>query len=263
MARPKGSKNKPKPTVDLPSLTEASDASPSLISSDADASIPAIPATTPEPTPEITLAVYDPVNYPEGAARADAYLVEQEAIAQAAMAQAKVEDAKAQANVLPVDFKLPKKAQTIGQLFQGLEALKTPAEQIAWLRHNDKPVVRYLLRLAFDPQIEWDLPKGLPPYKPLQLRRGNKILAFRPGMAPTELFVEARRLYLFVKPSAIDRVKREKIFQNMLEDLEPIEVEVLQCIKDKKVDKFVTSEVASTAFPGILNGEFSPRFIRR
>jgi hypothetical protein len=166
---------------------------------------------------------------------------------------------------VPVDFKLPKKGLTIGQVFAQLEKYTTPAEKVAWLRHNDRGVLRYLLRLGLEPSVEWVLPKGLPPYKPLQLRRGKRVLDILPGAAPTELFLEARRLYLFVKGGAdsMDRLKREKVFQQMLEDMHPVEVDVLLCIKDKQLDKFVTPDVVTTAFPDLLTSPFQLRFIRR
>lgn len=161
---------------------------------------------------------------------------------------------------------MPKKALTLGLFFRQLELFTTPEEKIAWLRLNEKPVLRYLLRLGYDETIEWLLPKGLPPFKPLTFRRGPRVLEIRPGQAPTELLFEARRLYMFVKGAGADtakQIKREKVFQQMLEDMEPVEVDVLACVKDKKLDKFASKDVVAAAYPGIFNGPFSPKFIRR
>jgi len=163
-----------------------------------------------------------------------------------------------------MDFKLPKRALTLGQVFTTLETLKSPGEKILWLRHNDKPVLRYYLKLAIDPSIEWALPKGLPPYKPLTMRRGNRILPIKPGQAPTELILEARRIYRFLKDANTPRIKCEKMFQQMIEDMEPVEVDVIHAIKDRFfTTKFIAAEIIEAAFPGITAAPSNPRFMKR
>jgi hypothetical protein len=156
---------------------------------------------------------------------------------------------------------LPKKAQTIGGVFDGVRKLKTPAEQVAWLRLHDKVVLRYLIRLGYE-NVTWLLPKGLPPYTPFVMRRGGRIVPIKPGQTPTELHHEARRLYLFLDGSHMDRARREKLFQSMIEGMAAEEVEVLLALKDKKLDKYVAKDVVSTAFPGVFTQPFHVKFIR-
>src|SRR5438067_8685516 len=60
--------------------------------------------------------------------------------------------------VIPDGFRVPNRAHTIGDVFDQLRSFTSPVEQALWLRHNDKPVLRYLLRLAFEPTVEWVLP---------------------------------------------------------------------------------------------------------
>jgi hypothetical protein len=165
--------------------------------------------------------------------------------------------------VLPPSFKLPRKAHTIGAFFEQLQKYTGRNEQVAWLRLNDTMVLRYLLRLGFA-DVKWILPKGLPPYKPYMLTRHGKTVALRPGNAPTELLAEARRLYMFLEGAAdaMSKTKREKVFQNMIEDMAPEEVQVLLAIKDKKIDRYVPKHVVADAFPGIFDAPFSFRFLR-
>lgn len=208
----------------------------------------------------VTPAIYDPVNYPEGAALADDYLKAHPASQTLTALRAEV----LATNTLPADFKLPKKAFSLGGVFGQLEKYHTAAEKVAWLRHNDKPTLRYLLRVAFEPSVEWVLPKGLPPYKPFEVRRNGRVLPIKPGQTPTELQLELRRLYLFMKGGSdkMNQLRREKVFQEIIESIDPLEVDVLLSVKDKKFDKFVTVDVVNAAFPGLLLSPFHMRFMR-
>jgi hypothetical protein len=165
---------------------------------------------------------------------------------------------------LPSTFKMPRRALTMGAFFEQLRKYTAADEQIAWLRYNDKLVVRYLIRLGFEP-VKWILPKGLPPYKPFLMTRHGKTVALKPGHAPAELLAEARRLYLFLEGGAdhMSKEKREKVFQHMIEDMAPEEVAVLLAIKDKKLDRYVPKQVVADAFPGIFDSPFVYRFLRR
>lgn len=160
-------------------------------------------------------------------------------------------------------IRLPNRSHMIGQFFDQLRKYTDTAEKIAWLRHNDKIVLRYLLRLGFE-DVKWLLPKGLPPYTPFVMRRGGRIVPLKPGHTPTELRNEARRFYLFLDGTTtnMEREKREKLFQNMIEGMAPEEVEVLLAIKDKKLDKYAPKDVVASAFPGLFDQPFRLRFLR-
>lgn len=156
---------------------------------------------------------------------------------------------------LPADFKLGRKAYTIGEAFGKVASFPTKAQRVAWLRHNDKLAFRFILKLAFDPNIVWKLPPGCPPYKP---HRG------RPGSAPSELLRESRRLYLFLEGGndRLPRLKREKLFQQTIEGLEPEDVKCLVALKDHTVAETfgITTELVDMAFPGLLTTPTQLRF---
>lgn len=66
-------------------------------------------------------------------------------------------------------------------------------KRIEWLRQNDSPTLRLLLKQAFDPNIVYGLPDSDPPFK----RNPGQI-----DQTETNLFAETRKLsYLWVTPS--------------------------------------------------------------
>lgn len=67
---------------------------------------------------------------------------------------------------------------------------KDKSKKIAVLKEYDNAPLRQVLKGAFDPKIEWDLPEGTPPYKENDAPAGTE---------HTTLFTEARKLWHFVK----------------------------------------------------------------
>jgi hypothetical protein len=198
-------------------------------------------------TSNFTPAIYDPQHYPEEAKVADAHL-------------------KAHPPTPPEGYRVVpiRPAQTIGEVFAVLKDC-APADRVMWLHRNDSLALRYLLRLGLEESVEWLIPKGLPPYTPFAVRRGGRAVKLRAGMAATELKIEARRLYIFIKgdTAGMTQLRREKVFQQIIEDMDSVEVDVLASIKDKRLDKFVSRETILAAFPNLLVAPFNSRFLRR
>jgi hypothetical protein len=159
---------------------------------------------------------------------------------------------------LPPGWVVGKKAETLGDVFVGLTKYSTQVERVAWLRHNAAAPLWYLLNFAFSKDRVWLLPPGLPPYKQ---HHG------RPGSSPSDLKRELRRLYLFIEGGSeqLDRIKREKLFQQTIEGLETSEVSVINAIKDRTLPETFgcTPQLVEAAFPGLLATEFPLRFIKR
>ena len=138
----------------------------------------------------------------------------------------------------------------IPEIFDKL-ADATPAERAEILKKNDTTTLRDVLRCNFDPAIQFDLPKGAPPYKPSP----HPVY-----MAESNFFAEARRLYLIIKdhprrPKNLKRIQVENIYVQMLEGVNAIEAEMLIALKDKalaKRYKGLSESVVRTAFPGLL-----------
>lgn len=121
--------------------------------------------------------------------------------------------------------------------------LPNEEEKIKCLRANDHPVVLAILKLAYDPNLKWALPEGSAPYVPCQYPNQDNML-----------YMEARRLYLFlegVNPQMPDS-KRQTLFLELLNVIDPKDAELIIAVKDKKLPyEGLSSELILKAFPGL------------
>ena len=122
---------------------------------------------------------------------------------------------------------------------------KDKPRKLKVLQENDSVPLRQVFKGAFDPNIEWLLPKGTDvPYKVNDAPIGTE---------HTLLSQEARRLYLFTKggDNTISQNKRETNFVQMLEGLSAEEAEFLVAVVNKKVNnkyKGFTANLVKEAF---------------
>jgi len=95
----------------------------------------------------------------------------------------------------------------------------------------------------FHPDVKFALPEGKPPFKYSEFEEHNM------------LHTEAKRLYLFLEGvnSDMKPVKRERLFLDILQSVNPEDADLLIAMKDKK-SPFVglTKDVAVAAFPEIF-----------
>ena len=133
----------------------------------------------------------------------------------------------------------------IPEIFDDVVHAKTKAEKIEIFRKNDSPALQYILNAAFNPEYEWDLPEGAPPFK--TDRNIPK------GYQGAQLASEARLLYLYEKKcTKINRFKKETHFIGMLEALHWTEADFMIKVKDREISKFykgVTAALVKEAFP--------------
>lgn len=134
----------------------------------------------------------------------------------------------------------------IYEVFQKLEQLKTKQEKIDLLRANDSAALRDIIRCSLDPKIEFLLPEGAPPYNPAA-----------PSSIPSNLLKQNVKLTYWVKGSPkaaqVDKIKRERIFMDVLESIHPEDALVLIAAKDKKqLAKGLTVKLVNEAFPGLI-----------
>lgn len=124
--------------------------------------------------------------------------------------------------------------------------LDNDEERIKCLQQNDNAALRTILKVAFDPEIEWALPEGEPPYTPCEFPHQENML-----------YQEARRIYLFLKGGNdnLNPIKRERMFIDVLEAIDPEDAKLLLAIKEKKMPEGaqnVTAKLVKKAFPGLL-----------
>ena len=120
--------------------------------------------------------------------------------------------------------------ELISEIFTKINNAKDKPKKIEVLRQYDSPGMRMILKGAFDPKIEWDLPPGTPPYIENEAPAGTE---------HTYLEVEAKRLYNFAKGGndTINKIRKETLFIQMLEGLHASEAKVLLDIKNKSLNK--------------------------
>jgi hypothetical protein len=98
----------------------------------------------------------------------------------------------------------------------------------------------------------WTLPEGTPPYKPL------------PDAADAEITMQnaSRQFYLFIEGNSdaqrnLKPIRREQLFIQLLESVNPDDVKVLIGMKDRKLPyKGVTRKLVAEAFPNLARDWF-------
>ena len=134
--------------------------------------------------------------------------------------------------------------ELISEIFTKINNAKDKPKKIEVLRQYDTPGMRMILKGAFDPKIEWELPEGTPPYIENEAPAGTE---------HTYLELEAKRLYNFVKGgnNQLNKIRKETLFIQMLEGLHESEAKVLIDVKNKSLNKTykgLTSEMVKEAF---------------
>jgi hypothetical protein len=131
----------------------------------------------------------------------------------------------------------------LSEVLRKVDEFSTVDERVKYLQGVDhryiKPI-KIVLEYMFDPRRKFLLPEGAPPYKPSEWDE------------PAMMFNELRRLYLFVEGGHpnLKQLKREIIFAQVLESVDPPDAELLIAIKDKRSPyKGLTKAVAKKAFP--------------
>ena len=134
--------------------------------------------------------------------------------------------------------------ELISEIFTKINNAKDKPKKIEVLKQYDSPGMRMILKGAFDPKIEWELPEGTPPYIENEAPAGTE---------HTYLEVEARRLYNFAKGgnNTLNKIRKETLFIQMLEGLHESEAKVLIDVKNKSLNKTykgLTSDMVKEAF---------------
>lgn len=130
------------------------------------------------------------------------------------------------------------------EFLQNVAKLKTPQERVDALRFNDSVQLRMILQGAFDPSVVWLLPEGDPPYKPNDLVDQQHVL-----------LKDCEKIRYFVRGfhDNLNQTKRERMFVELLERVDPQDAKLLLAIKSKRLpfDGISVREVKE-ALPGLL-----------
>lgn len=135
----------------------------------------------------------------------------------------------------------------ISEVLENASKLKGKDDKIAYLRQNISKPLLDVIKYALDPNIKFLLPTGKVPY--------NKTAAVE---AQGMLFHEVRKLYLFVEGGNpnLTQIRRETLFIQFLESLDPKDAEMIVAVKDKKLPYAgLNYKLMREAFPGLLSDE--------
>ena len=136
---------------------------------------------------------------------------------------------------------------TFHDVFVEVEEAKTRKEKIDVLKKHSSASLKAVLGYTYDPNVKWLLPEGEPPYTPLPASADQQ----------ARLIGEVRRFYLFVEGPTeaqqnISSARREKLFIEMLEVVDPNDAKVLLGMKNRKLPyKGLTRKLVAEAFPTI------------
>jgi hypothetical protein len=166
------------------------------------------------------------------------------------------------------------------EVFDLVSRQKTNAKKVELLQKYDHPSIRALFIWNFDESVISVLPDGPVPYSGYkdqttfngsmsdklteEIRKMHEVGSFSLGNTAdankghSTIRREFKHFYHFLKGGndAINSIRRESMFINILEGLHPLEAEILILVKDKKLDtKYkITKEIVSQAYPSITWG---------
>lgn len=134
---------------------------------------------------------------------------------------------------------------SVAEVLKRASDMKDENQQIQWLRQNNSVALESILRGAFDPVIKWQLPPGAPPYKPSDIVDQQH-----------RLYTECRKLYLFIEGGNpnLKQIRREHLFIEMLEAIDPEDAKLLLAVKEKTLPyPNITVDLVRKAFPLIIS----------
>ena len=122
---------------------------------------------------------------------------------------------------------------------------KTREEKRQVLTDRDNFATRALLQLNYHPDVKWHLPPGKPPYTPGQVADST----------PNSLHFEVKKLDYYVDPSPHDlpMLRRESMFVELLERVDPNDAKLIIAVKDRKLSyKGLSYKLVKDTWPDLL-----------
>lgn len=140
----------------------------------------------------------------------------------------------------------------VDEILAAVSAEKTNESKVEILQRYNENFIKSVLIWNFDESILSDLPSGEVPISPNENAE---------QMPNSNIRKEWDKLYNFVKGGndAMNKLRKETMFINILETLHPNEAEILVLVKDKNLQSkySITKELVSEAYPDIQWGNRS------
>ena len=131
------------------------------------------------------------------------------------------------------------------ETFELVGKAKTREEKRQILTDRDNFATRALLQLNYHPDVKWHLPPGAPPYTPGQVADST----------PNSLHFEVKKLDYYVDPSPHDlpMLRRESMFVELLERVDPSDAKLIIAVKDRKLSyKGLSYKLVKDTWPDLL-----------
>ena len=165
------------------------------------------------------------------------------------------------------------------EVFDLASKQRSKAKKVEVLQKYSDLSLKIVLKWNFDTSITSALPEGEVPYTGYdqqttkggtlsevisdEVRRMHEVGSFSLGSTDKEghttIRREAKHFYRFVRggDDAMNAIRRETMFINILEGLHPLEAEIVVLVKDGKLeDRYkITKDVVATAYPDIVWGD--------
>jgi hypothetical protein len=165
------------------------------------------------------------------------------------------------------------------EVFNLASKQRTKAKKVEVLQKYGEMSLKMVLKWNFDTSITSALPEGEVPYTGFddqrnmnlklsevisdEVRRMHDVGSFSLGSTDKEghttIRREAKHFYRFVRggDDAMNAIRRETMFINILEGLHPLEAEIVVLVKDGKLeDRYkITKDIVATAYPDIVWGD--------
>ena len=147
----------------------------------------------------------------------------------------------------------------VHELLEAVDSERVKSNKLDILRTHGDDSFKMTMIWNFDESVISMLPEGNVPYQPVE----SDVQADREKGLPqrTTIRNSARNFYRFIKggDDAMNKIKREGLFINILETLPPPEAEILVLVKDKALNtKYnITKELVAEAYPEITWGNRS------
>ena len=138
----------------------------------------------------------------------------------------------------------------LNEILDYVESQKTKAKKVQALKEYRDDSLTAILIWNFDDRVQSAIPEGVVPYKENEVPVGTD---------HTSLRREWKNLFHFIKGGndELSSLRRETMFIQMLEGLQPEEAKIICLVKDKNLaEKYkLTQELVAEAFPDIVWGE--------
>ena len=147
----------------------------------------------------------------------------------------------------------------VHELLEAVDSERVKARKLDILRTHGEDSFKMTMIWNFDESVVSMLPEGDVPYQPVESDVQASIDKGLPQRSTIRN--QAKNFYRFVKggDDAMNKIKRESFFINILETLPPPEAEILVLVKDKALNtKYnITKELVAEAYPEITLGNRS------